>query len=283
MAPQVPQFRAFRQFEPNEAACIVFIVVFAILLLAHIFQSVRARVWYLWPLIVSTALEAAGYILREFCIHKRTVKTPYILSQVFVIIAPACLAAELYMLVGRAMVYVGPGFSIIRPGWIAPIFVGFDILSIATQGLGSTFIFGTDIDLKKLKLGRSILILGLFIQLVAFAVFLFFALYFDRRTTVTLKQHVAKLRPLMNAFYISGGLILLRSIYRAVEFISIDFTKRPIGGYLFTTEWPYYVLDATPIALSIFIFNVLFPPNYLPRKKSETLTKENDTALTNLS
>jgi hypothetical protein len=124
------------------------------------------------------------------------------------------------------MVYVGPGFSIIRPGWIAPIFVGFDILSIATQGIGSTFIFGTDIDEKKLKLGRAILILGLFIQLVAFAVFLFFALYFDRRTTVTLRERVKKLRPLMNAFYISGGLILLRSVYRAVGKTSIRLARQ---------------------------------------------------------
>jgi hypothetical protein len=41
-------------------------------------------------------------------------------------------------------------------------------------------------------------------------------MYFDRKTTVSLRQHVASLRPLMNAFYVSGALILLRSIYRAV-------------------------------------------------------------------
>lgn len=35
----------------------------------------------------------------------------------------------------------------------------------------------------------------------------------------------------------------------AAEFITVDFTKHPVGGYLFSTEWPYYVLDALPIAV----------------------------------
>ncbi|KAG8815197.1 hypothetical protein FRC19_001187 [Serendipita sp. 401] len=242
------QFTAFRQFEPSEAAAIIFTVVFGLLLGAHLWQSWRAKIWYLWPLIIATALEFVGYILREYCIKNRHEKIPYIISQVFVIISPACLAADLYMLVGRAMLYVGPGYSIIRPNWITPLFVGLDFLSIATQGLGGGILFGDITDINKLKRGRMILILGLFIQLVAFAIFLFFAVWFDVKTNRDLKQKVAKLRPLMNTFYVSGGLILLRSIYRAIEFISVDFTTRPARGYFFNVEWAYYVLDALPIA-----------------------------------
>ena len=58
-----------------------------------------------------------------------------------------------------------------RPSWITPVFVGLDVLAIATQGIGSAVLFGTEIDLNKLKTGRTILILGLFIQLIAFTVF----------------------------------------------------------------------------------------------------------------
>jgi hypothetical protein len=35
----------------------------------------------------------------------------------------------------------------------------------------------------------------------------------------------------------------------AAEFISVNFNKHPVTGYLFSTEWPYYVLDALPIAV----------------------------------
>jgi RTA1 like protein len=68
------------------------------------------------------------------------------------------------------MVYVGSGYSIIRPSFVTPVFVGFDVLAIATQGFGSAILFGTDVDLNKLKTGRAVLILGLFIQLGAFVV-----------------------------------------------------------------------------------------------------------------
>ena len=36
-------------------------------------------------------------------------------------------------------------------------------------------------------------------------------------------------------------------------------------------EWPYYVLDAVPITFSIGIFNVVYPPEYLPNDRKETL------------
>jgi hypothetical protein len=68
------------------------------------------------------------------------------------------------------MIYVGSGYSIIRPSFVTPVFVGFDVLAIGTQGIGSAIIFGTDVDINKLSKGRTILIVGLFIQLVAFGV-----------------------------------------------------------------------------------------------------------------
>jgi hypothetical protein len=119
------------------------------------------------------------------------------------------------------MNFVGREFTFIRPSLITPIFLGIDILSIATQGAGSAILFNQDSDtsLDRIKQGRAVLILGLFIQLVGFSIFLILSIMFDRKTTVQLRGKVALLRPLMNAFYISGTLILLRSIYRAVGMV----------------------------------------------------------------
>ena len=58
-------FTAFRQYEPVEAPCIIFIVVFILLLAAHLWQAARATMWWIWPLIVATACEAIGYITRS--------------------------------------------------------------------------------------------------------------------------------------------------------------------------------------------------------------------------
>ena len=78
-------------------------------------------------------------------------------------------------------------------------------------------------------------------------------------------------------------------IKSVAEFITINFDARPPSGYLYSKpfqsillilrltgfiaghEWPYYILDAVPIAFSIGIFNVIYPPEYLPKDGKETL------------
>lgn len=275
MAAGKPGYRAFREYEPSTPAAIIFICIFGVLLIAHLYQSIRARIYYMWPLILATALEFAGYILRKYTIDHRTEKPPSVAGQVLIIMAPACFAANLYMLVGRIMLFIGSTYSIVRPGWITPIFVGFDVLAIGLQGLGAGMLFGNEDDLGKLKRARAILILGLMVQLVAFAIFLFFAIWFDRKATKALRQRMARVRLLMWAFYVTGALILLRSVYRAVEFLTVDISNLPPKGYLFTVEWAFYVLDALPIALATMTYNIIFPGKYLPKNKSTTASSEN--------
>ncbi|PVF97173.1 hypothetical protein CPB86DRAFT_786169 [Serendipita vermifera] len=277
---QSHEFHAFSQFEPSEAAAIIFIVAFTLLLIAHLGQSVRYKIWYMWPLIASTALLVVAYSLREFCIHDRTNQSTFIVSQVFVVVAPACLAAELYWLVCKAMTFIGSKYSLIRPSFITPIFVGIDIASIGTQAGGSITLFNQDGEsaLQKMRTGRLILVLGLLFQLAGFCVFLFLAIFFDRKAHRAGKGELRVLRPLMNAFYISGALIVLRSIYRAVEFLTMDLSTTDMSGYLLDTEWPYYVLDALPVAAAILVYNFLFPAKYLPEKGDDG----DDLALVNL-
>lgn len=271
-------FTAFKEYEPSQVAAIIFIFVFLVEFVAHSWQSIRAKAWYMWLLVLSTLLEFIGYALREYCIHNRHVMTPYILSQVFIVMSPAFFAASIYMLVGRAMLYVGHGYSIIRPSWITPIFVSLDVVAICSQGGGSGIMFGGSSTLDRIKLGRNILIVGLFIQLIAFVAFLFLTISFDIKTRRALGQHVASLRPLLNVFYFSGALILLRSVYRAIEFMTIDFGSYPLTGYFYNVEWSYYVLDAIPIAIAVLAYNIWFPAKYLPKSKEERLGIKEDGA-----
>ncbi|KAG8774506.1 hypothetical protein FRC15_001254, partial [Serendipita sp. 397] len=242
------QYRAFKHYEPSEAAAIIFAVVFGILLVAHLWQSVRAKIYYLWPLLLATVLECAGYILREYTIHHRTEKPPSVIGQVFIIIAPACLAAALYMIVERIILQVGTIYSSLRPSWITPIFVGFDLVSIRLQSIGATLLFNNEDSLDELKKARKILIAGLLIQLIAFAVFLILTGLFDRKAARGSPGKMRFVRPLMTAFYVTGALVMIRSIYRAIEFITVNFNVLPPTGYFFNVEWAYYVLDALPIA-----------------------------------
>jgi hypothetical protein len=175
---------------------------------------------------------------------------------------------------------IGSDYSLVRPSFITPIFVGIDIACIGTQAGGSITLFNQDGEsaLQKMRTGRLILVLGLFFQLAGFCVFLVLAIFFDRKASRSRKEGLRALRPLMNAFYISGALIVLRSIYRVVgesghshnyeggtsgsslpylfpvEFLTINLLTPNMSGYLLDTEWPYYVLDALPVAVRIIIY-----------------------------
>jgi len=113
-----------------------------------------------------------------------------------------------------SLVYGGRRFALISPNWITGIFVSMDFVSIVAQAIGAAMLFNDSLSLDELKKARLILEAGLFVQVIGFSIFLFIAVWFDVKTTRHLGGRIAHLRWFMNAFYISGALIMIRSIYR---------------------------------------------------------------------
>ena len=161
------------------------------------------------------------------------------------------------------MSFVGPGSSFIPHTIITKVFVFIDIVCVLTQALGISVLTSTP---SRAQLGRVILIAGLVAQIGSFLFFVGVAIAFDRKSKAMIGDRLDKLRPLFTAFYISAFLIIARSVYRAIEFATLDFTSST-QGYLYTHEWPFYVLDAVPILIATVLFNVVSPGAYLPRKK----------------
>jgi hypothetical protein len=194
---------------------------------------------------------------------------PLVISQVSIVVAPAFLAAQDYMIVGRMMSFVGPSSSVISHRVITKLFVFLDIVCVITQAGGITILTNnndTGADMNQLRLGRWILIGGLMAQVFAFVSFVFVAVAFDLKSRKLVGERIDELRPLFTAFYVSAGLIIGRSVYRTIEFGTIDFSTA-VQGYLYNNEWPFYVLDAVPIIIATVLFNVVNPANYLPARK----------------
>ena len=128
-----------------------------------------------------------------------------------------------------SLVYGGRRFALISPNWITGIFVTMDCVSIVAQSIGAAMLFNDSLSLDELKRARLILEAGLFVQVIGFSIFLFVAVWFDVKTTRHLGERIAHLRWFMNAFYISGGLIMIRSIYRLAgtyNFVSVDILSK---------------------------------------------------------
>lgn len=185
-----------------------------------------------------------------------------------IVLAPVGLALADYILVGRLIRLVGREYAIVNPKFVEYGFIVSDLLSIGVQSAGAGLI--TSGKLENLTLGSNVLIGGLGINLVSFC---FFAI-------ITLHLHwaIAKRKPdytgreqwikMFYALYLSMILLIIRSIYRIVEF------AMGFRGYLAIHETYFYVFECLLIIFAFGLFLPLHPGIWMPEKKDDFLISE---------
>lgn len=132
--------------------------------------------------------------------------------------------------------------------------------------------------------GEKIVVGGVFVQIVVFGFFLIVAIHFHRSilNNPTEKSLELAQKPLKNnwkvllyCMYTGGALIMIRSIFRAIEFLMGN------AGPLMTAEAWIYGFDAVLMFLAIGIFNWCHPSGVIegrPREaKRDTAVSGSDT------
>ncbi|CAI6331005.1 unnamed protein product [Periconia digitata] len=253
----------FYRYHPSLAAAVVFIVLFAITTGLHVYQIIRKRTWYFIPLAIGGIFEVVGYIARVISTRDQWALTPYIIQSLLTLVAPALFAASIYIILGRIIILVdGERYSLVRQKWLTKTFVVGDILSFLVQGAGGGIQGSSKGDQDKVKLGENLIIAGLFIQLAFFGAFVIVAGIFHFRLvrsrasnshsfTVNIdalpwKRHLVTL-------YITSGLILVRSVFRVVEYLQGN------AGYLLRHEVFLYIFDALLMFAVMVAFNWVHP------------------------
>ena len=70
-------------------------------------------------------------------------KNPYIIQSILLLLAPALLAASIYMILGRLIRLLdGEKLSVIHPRWLTKVFVTGDVLSFLAQSAGGGMLAG---------------------------------------------------------------------------------------------------------------------------------------------
>lgn len=110
---------------------------------------------------------------------------------------------------------------------------------------------------SSMKLGSHIILGGLFLQILFFGLFMLVALIFDRRvrrnpTSQSLDPNVPWRKHLI-VLFAASGLIMIRSIFRVVEYVQGN------DGYLLRHEYYLYVFDAVLMLGVMLLFNVVHP------------------------
>ncbi|KAL2800588.1 RTA1 like protein-domain-containing protein [Aspergillus keveii] len=242
-------------YDPSMAAAVIFIILFGILTALHTYHLHRTRTWFFVPLILGGYFEVIGYVGRAISSSESPdwALGPYIMQSVLLLVAPALYAASIYMYLGRVIVLVrGEKFSLLRVSWMTKIFVAGDVLSFIMQSSGAGIIAK-----GKLRTGEDIIVGGLFIQIIFFGLFVLCALVFQRQFGNNLARlGVASSMPWQKhlwALYASSALILVRSVFRVVEYLQGYY------GSLLQTEVYIYVFDAALMWLVLVIFVAVHP------------------------
>lgn len=203
-------------------------------------------------------VEVLGYLARVWSTYATDNLIPYSIQAVLILIAPALFAASVYMVLSRVIRSVNAEHhSIIRATWLTRIFVLTDVLSFLVQCGGSSILVNEDINPD---VGKAVILVGLFIQIIAFGLFILAAVFFhvrnNRNPTTTSKLLNATWRQTMLMLYLVNGLIMFRSIFRVIEY------SMGMNSYLFRNEWPLYTFDGEFMLLAMFCYAFWFPGSF---------------------
>ena len=249
--------RVYR-YIPNEDPAIAAVVIMAVLAVVTGITTIRFKGHYMWIIAAATLLEALGFALRIGSIHQATHLGIYIGSMIFLITMPIAMAFVNYLVFGRILKEYGRKIMFLKATWIAVIFLVSDVLSFLLQG-GATGLL-TSKTASTVKIGRNIIIAGFVIQLVFFVAFIwltFWAAFISPRFKL---YKVKSLRQTFWGLWITIFLILLRNVYRAVEYIADE------ESYIPSHEWTMYVFEFAFIALAVVFYNIFHFGRTLPAK-----------------
>jgi hypothetical protein len=206
-----------------------------------------------------------GYGVRAGARNNTGELMPFIIQNMFILIAPVLFAASIYMTLGRIISSVGGDHhSIVRPERITMTFVIGDVLSFLVQGNGA----GLSVIQKPgfAAWAERIIVIGLMIQIIMFVFFCLLAVVFHRRMKRTpTPQSFSTATPWESGLlmlYAVSLLILTRSIFRVVEYCQGQ------TGYALSHEWTLYVFDSLLMFLVTLIFAWKFPRNFVAQWKN---------------
>ncbi|WQF85843.1 Putative RTA-like protein [Colletotrichum destructivum] len=244
-------------YDPSIAAAVIFVLLFLATTLLHCWQLVKSRCWFFVPLAIGGLLEAIGYAARAKSGSESPDWTlgPYIIQAILLLVAPALYAASIYIELGRIISVIdGEGHVMIPKAWMTKVFVTGDILSFILQGGGGGY--QASGSLEALQTGAKIIIAGLFVQLIFFGFFIVVTVAFHRsinRAPTGRANSSIPWRRHMRALYLGSVLIMVRSVFRAVEYL------QGFDGYLLSHEAYLYFFDATLMVLVMVLFNQVHP------------------------
>ncbi|PWY85055.1 RTA1 like protein [Aspergillus heteromorphus CBS 117.55] len=245
-------------YYPSLAAAVIFIVCFLLTTLLHTYQLIRTKTWFFIPFVIGGYFEWIGYCARAISSNQSPNWTlgPFLIQSLLPLVAPSLFAASVYMELGRLIIILhAQKYSLIRVNWLTKTFVTGDVLSFLLQAGGAGLM--SSHSESGVQTGSHVIVVGLVVQILFFGFFIISTGIFHNRmnnnpTSYSLGSGI-NWQKLIWVLYSASVLILVRSVYRLVEYIE------GFGGYLISHEAYLYVFDALLMFVVMLIFHVVHP------------------------
>ena len=124
-------------YNPSKPANIIFCAISGLSLIMHTIQGIRWKSWS-FMIIMSIGVfgEAVGYVGRVLMHNDVFNANDFKIQTICLTVAPAFLAAGVYLTLKHTVIVFGAHYLRIRPNIYTRIFVGCDIASITIQAVG---------------------------------------------------------------------------------------------------------------------------------------------------
>ncbi|KAI1139095.1 hypothetical protein F5Y05DRAFT_403696 [Hypoxylon sp. FL0543] len=250
-------------YVPNKGAAIFFLVAFFISAAIHFWQCYRYKSVRITGLFVASGfLYVVGFAFRiNGAYGNYDELAPYVVSVALIYVSPPLLSLANYEILGRIFYYV-PYLSPMAPGKVLSTFGLLALIIEGINGVAASFIANPK---SNPTIGSALMWSALALQIAIIISFLVIAGYFHRRCAQAGIAGAPGIQKNLTTLYVSVVLILIRTIYRGVE--------HSVKAVL-STEWPFYVFEATLMLINMYMWNARHPAPYLPADTRTYLSRD---------
>ncbi|KAH7348935.1 RTA1 like protein-domain-containing protein [Rhexocercosporidium sp. MPI-PUGE-AT-0058] len=246
-------------YYPSAAASYIFIAIFGLSAIAHLVQGIMTKSWsFLTVLTIGTVMEAIGYVGRVLLRNDPFSGAFVAIQLICITVAPAFIAAGIYLTLKHLIIVHGSQFSRLAPKWYTWIFIASDITSIIIQSIGAAIAANG----SSTTTGNNIIMAGLASQV--FTLLIFGLMAFDvwariRKHTGEFNESASAMREsrrfkiLIGAIVVAYAAVLIRFVYRIAEMA---------GGWsnaIMQDQPSFIVLESVMMGIVVVALNVGHP------------------------